>query len=158
MRDTKLVKLAPKTGITHVLFDEYDEDRQNPVTLKFAKILTEGKMFEVHDVRYLVKAVKQRAGVRIATVRMIRYKIPDTATQFIHKCPAKKGAVEKLDREDVVKIEATGKKLNGRVKMQSYNVKEQACPHCKTVFWKEHLVLPEEVEVDRVMQRGRKKK
>lgn len=155
MQEIKVVK----KGLTHVLFDSFDAQRENPIQLMFAKKLKEGNFFDVNDVRYKVEGVKLRAGVPIATVRMVRYKIPDSATQFVHKCPAKKGAVERLDREDIVKIEAAqGKKMSSRVKMHSYNVKEQACPHCKTVFWKEHLVMPEEVEVDRVMPKRRKKK
>lgn len=141
-----------------MLFDNFDVERTNPVTLKFSGLLKVGETFDVSDVTYRVTNRGTQAGVPFLIVRMIRYKIPDTSTQFIHKCPAKKGAVEKLDREDVIKIEATGTKLNGRVKMQSYNTKEQACPHCKTVFWKEHIALPEEVEVERVMPKRRKKK
>lgn len=150
--------VVTKGGNTHILFDHFDVERENPVTLKFSGLLRAGETFDVNDVTYRVTKHKTQAGVPTLVVRMIRYKIPDTSTQFIHKCPAKKGAVEKLDREDVVKIEATGTKLNGRVKMQSYNVKEQACPHCKTVFWKDNIALPEEVEVDRVMPKRRKKK
>lgn len=152
------VKVVQK-GNLHVLFDFYDEERENPVNMHFNRKLKREDTFETNGVQYMVLGVKMRAGVPVTTVRMVKYKIANTATQFVHKCPAKKGALEKMDRDDIIKIEEkTKKKLSSRVKMSSHNTLQIKCPHCKTIFWKERNELPEQVQVSKVMGKKRKKK
>lgn len=144
------------------LIDHFDSEKINTRELSFSKELVSGDVFEVDDVTYEVGEVISSSLVHQAVIRMTRYKIPSTTTQFVHKCPAKKSMVDALDRDDVVKLEAKvgPEKLSrikgGRVKMRAYNAIEQQCPLCKVVFWKEQTLLPDTVAVAKVV--GKKKK
>lgn len=136
----------------YTLFDVFDEEKERPVKREFDEELEPGNEFTIDGVTYRVLTVDRP----VAIVRMFKYKIPNTATQFVHKCPAKKGAFEKLGREDVVKLEDTKKRnlnTHERVKMQGHM--KQQCPHCKTIFWKESMEMPEPIQVPKVY--GKKK-
>jgi len=71
--------------------------------------------------------------------------------------------MEKLDREDVLKLEdkfgkdGAAKKITawkaGRTKMNSHNKLESRCPLCECVFWKNRNIVPETVVVDGVMKK-----
>lgn len=140
--------------IEFTLFDSYDTEKENPVKRAFKKSLTKHEEIEFDGVTYRVTKVDKREAV----LKMIRYQIPDTATQFVHKCPAKKSALEGMDREDIIKVEEkTGKKLTSRVKMSSHAKMVSVCPYCKTEFWKENNLVPEEVHVDKVFKKRKTK-
>ncbi len=152
------------------LIDYFDERTENTVKRVFPKRLLVGQVIEKNDVAYIIEDVdwwpETRKGKAI--IRMVRYKIPNTATSFVHKCPAKKKAMEKLDSNDVIKIEKKyGKKgaekrikqwKAGRAKLNSHNKIETQCPLCDCVFWKEKNEVPEIVVIDGVMNKKRKKK
>ena len=118
------------------IYDFFDENFANPKKSTSNRPFKSGENFDIDGVTYnVVKAwsFKDDTGLNkidldFAVVRMVKYRIPDTSTQFIHKCPAKKGAVTKLTREDVVKLKdkvgakKISKEKQGRVKMKSYRV------------------------------------
>ena len=140
-------------------FDVWDVDKINPVRIEGKKDLKVGDKFHIDDVSY---RVLEREGTT-AVVRMFKYRIPDTATQFVHKCPAKKDKMDGLDRDDIVSFEDKyGKKVadkmrSGRVKMGTLKLKTK-CPFCKCIFWKENVAVPETVEVNKVAGRKQLKK
>jgi hypothetical protein len=120
----------------YTLNEYYDPDKENPIEMEFKKRLKEDQKFDVDDVTYKVIELdsvnyKNKEFFSEAIVKMVRYRIPDTATQFVHKCPVKKTAAERLDSDDVIKImkkygEVKGKKRilsmqEGRAKMNSHN-------------------------------------
>lgn len=150
--ETKLLK--PGGTIIHKLWDYYDLDRvgRSP-ELGFSKQLKNADRFEFDGVTYEVTDV-MRGGPKHSAVivKMVRYQIPDTATQFVHKCPAKKDADSSMSRDDIMKIPAK------RVKMQSHNRLEIKCPHCKTIFWKKNHGVPDEVQVDKTFKKKKKGK
>lgn len=140
-------------GLEYTLFDVFDEERERPVQKHFNNKLEPGSHFTIDDVTYRVVTLEPQ----VAVVRMLRYKIPNTATQFVHKCPAKKSALEKLGKEDVVKLDDLKKrnlKTHDRVKMQGHM--KQQCPHCKTIFWKESMAMPDPVEVPKLYKKKMK--
>jgi len=153
------------------LLHDYFSEGDAPIKRGFKKKLLFGSQFTINDVTYLVEHVEHYEVDDCdgkALIRMVRYKIPDTSTQFVHKCPVKKDAMEKLDRDDIVKLEQKlGKKRaakrieawkTGRTKMQSYNKLEKKCPLCECIFWKENNLVPETVIVDGVMHKQRLRK
>lgn len=153
------------------LLHDYFSEGDNPIKRDFKKKLEQGSRFTINDVTYLVEHVEHYNADDCngkALIRMVRYRIPDTATQFVHKCPVKKDAMEKLDRDDVLKLEnkfgKTGaeKKIKawkqGRTKLRTYNHLEKECPLCECVFWKKNNLVPETVIVDGVMHKQGLKK
>lgn len=127
----------------YTLFDIFDRDKKNPTTRTFKKELQLGDEFVINDVTYRVVILH-----RHAIVRMMKYKIPNTATQVVHKCPAKKEMLESLTEDDLLKIKdpIQQKELkSSRVKMPGHVVTQ--CPHCKVTFWKEKDERPVNVEV-----------
>lgn len=127
----------------YTLFDIFDRDRRNPIKRNFKNELQIGDEFVIDEVSYRVVITSQ-----YAVVRMVKYKVPNTATQVIHKCPAKKEMLDGLSKEDCLKI--TDPKIkksfkSNRVKMHGGVVTQ--CPHCKVTFWKEKEEHPEQVEV-----------
>jgi len=164
-----------KAGFTdkkfkYELIDFFDDKTENVITRAFKKKLVVGQTFEKNDVVYSVEDSDwfsdRRKGKAI--IRMVRYRIPNTATQFVHKCPAKKKAMEKLDSDDVLQIEKKYGKAGakkrikqwkaGRTKMNSHNRVETQCPLCECVFWKEKSEVPETVVIDGVMNKDKKGK
>lgn len=151
------------------LVDYFDERTENTIKKVFKKKLVAGQQIEKNDVVYIIEDADWWPDTRKgkAIIRMVRYKIPNTATSFVHKCPAKKKAMEKLDSDDVIKIEKKyGKKgaakrikqwKAGRAKLNSHNKIETQCPLCDCVFWKEKNEVPETVVVDGVMNKKRLK-
>lgn len=147
------------------LIDFFDDKTENAIIHTFKKKLVVGETFKKDDVVYEIEDADwwhdRRKGKAI--IRMVRYRIPNTATQFVHKCPAKKKAMEKLDKDDILQIEKKyGKKgaekrikqwKAGRTKMNSHNKVEIKCPLCKCVFWKEKNEVPEAVTIDGVMNK-----
>jgi len=152
----------------YTLFDYFDGDTENSRDMEFATKLKTGQTFKKSKVVYRVEECDHWDGKGTAIIRMIRYQIPDTATQFVHKCPVKKSHMEKLDKDDVLKMEkAYGKEdaarkikqwKSGRVKMQSHNKLEIKCPLCECVFWKKNNAVPETVTIDGVMKKKGLKK
>lgn len=145
----------------YTLFDVYDKEKQNPVTLNFPFQLEKGKRFKRKDVSYRVVSLKGKTAV----VQMVRYKLANTATQFVHKCPAKRYAADKMTREDIVKLEKEqGKEKaaqirNERVKIRSLGAQTvMKCPFCKVEFYKDQFELPDTVDVDGVMKKKKLKK
>ena len=115
------------------LVDFFDETTENVQLRTFPKKLHNDQMLEMDDVTYRVEECDYWKDKKLgrAIVRMVRYRIDDTATQVTHKCPAKKKAMESLDSDDVIKIEHKyGKKgatkrikqwKAGRAKMNTHN-------------------------------------
>jgi len=146
----------------YLLFDYFDGETENGREMKFKDRLKCGQEFKKNKVVYRVEECDYWNRHGTAIIRMVRYQIPDTATQFVHKCPVKKSHMEKLDKGDVLKMEKVyGKEdaarkikqwKTGRVKMQSHNKLEIKCPLCECVFWKKHNAVPETVTVDGVMR------
>ncbi len=153
----------------YTLYDYYDVNTENGKEMSFTLQLTIGQKIRKDNVTYKIlecdywgdgKSTSGKAYGR-AIIQMTRYKIPDSATQFIHKCPAKKKAMEKIDADDVIKLEKKfGKKgaakrikswKAGRAKLQSYNKLETKCPMCGCVFYKKHNTVPDVVYIDGVM-------
>jgi len=137
----------------YTLYDVFDERRERPVRREFTNKLEPGSQFTIDDVTYRVVTLEPQ----VAVVRMLKYKIPNTATQFVHKCPAKKGAFEKLSKDDVMKLDDLKKrnlKTHDRVKMQGHM--KQKCPHCRTIFWKESMAMPDPVQVPKVYKTKKK--
>ena len=153
----------------YTLYDFFDDNTDNGIVRAFKEKLTDGQELKQDGVTYQVDQCdywgpdnpmgKEPFGT--AVFRMTRYLIPDTSTQFIHKCPAKKKAMEKMDNDDVVKLQEQHGKVGaekrikawkqGRTKMQSYNRLELRCPLCKCIFYKKNNQVPDSVTVDGVM-------
>jgi len=152
-----------KKKFTYILYDFFDGDTENPTKMVFDRQLKTDEELKFDGVTYKVIEADFFDKHGTAVIRMTRYRIPDTSTQFVHKCPVKKKHMEKLDRDDVIKLEKKfGKKgaakrvkqwKNGRTKMQSYNRIETTCPLCECVFYKKHNTIPDEVTVDGVMNK-----
>jgi len=152
-----------KQQFTYVLYDFFDENTEHPIKMKFDHKLVAGEELDFNDVTYTVAEADFFEKHGTAVTRMTRYKIPDTATQFVHKCPVKKKHMEKLDQDDVIKLEkqfgkdGAAKRVKawkaGRAKMRSYNKYETKCPLCECVFYKDHNTIPDEVTVDGVMKK-----
>jgi len=138
--------------IKYTLYDFFDREKTNCVLRNFSKPLKVKQRFIINDVEYKVTRIKKK----VAIVRMIKYKIDNSNTSFVHKCPAKKSTMEKLDQDDLIKLEKkVGKKqvkswTAGRVKMRGHF--KQQCPFCKVIFWKESFEHPEEVSVNKIMK------
>lgn len=138
----------------YTLFDVFDRKKLNPVKRSFKRELEIGDEFVIDEVTYRVLIIE-----RHAIVRMIKYKIPNTATQVVHKCPAKKEMLSQLSKEDLLKITDPKTKKNlktSRVKLQGSIVTQ--CPHCKVTFWKEKEERPEKVEIKSLFHKKGKRK
>lgn len=150
-----------KPGFKFTFYDWFDDFTENPVSIKVPNALKAGDTFEQDGVTYKVKDAhvwhEEREGA--ALVRMTRYRIADTSTQFVHKCPAKNRLTTKLTRDDVTRIDSdkglAKRKHWERVKLQSHNRLETKCPDCGVVFWKNAIDLPSEVVIDGVMKGGK---
>ena len=144
---------------SYTFIDWFDDDAANAVTQKLKQKLALGDIFNINDVTFSVEHIEYIGNKAKALIRMRRYKIGNTQTQFVHKCPAKRDMMGKLSREDVIRMEKNvGKKQvkswkEGRVKLNSYNKKEIICPECKTVFWKERDDIPDTVEINTTLNK-----
>ena len=119
-------------SLEYTLYDHFDREMNNAVKKKFKDTLSVGQEFTIDDVSYRVTQTSPpNAKELMAIIRMTKYRIPNTATQFMHFCPAKKK----------------------RLKMQGHMAIR--CPNCEVTFWKESMDFPETVEVPKTF--GRKK-
>ena len=134
--------------MNYVIYDHYDSDQSNPKEFKY-DLLKLDQIISLNDIEYKVESI---TGNKVV-MRMVRYKIGNTHNSFVHKCPAKKLAMAKLSSEEKKELEKTHTKTQiksweqGRVKMQGHM--ERMCPNCKVVFWKESMIFPEKVLVDK---------
>ncbi len=143
-------------SVVHTLFDFFDKSHSHPIERTFETPLQEGSEFTIEGVTYKVvgrlnvmfMGPVKFGNVPSLEVRMTRYKVENSSTQFVHKCPAKPDGSSKITDDDMMKFDPKKQK---RVKLRTYNVLEQACPHCKVIFWKERNEIPPEVHVDKVM-------
>ena len=109
------------------LYDYFDTEKEKPIHRSFEKPLAPNQEFDIEGVTYKVTGIEADSDESpTVVVRMIRYKISNTTTQFIHYCPAEKR----------------------RIKMQGHMTIQ--CPHCKVIFWKESMEMPEQVQVPKV--------
>lgn len=141
----------------YTLIEFWDNEGDNGVVVGFDEILQAGEAIVIDDVEYIVEecdwsAVKKQG---MALIRMYRCKIPDTATTYVHKCPAKKQHVENLTADDILKLEKRyGKKKtdswlqSNKIKLRTFSKLETKCEHCGVVFWKDKRDLPDTVQVD----------
>ncbi len=143
------------------LHDFWDRSLARP--WEFDHLVQRGETFEFDGVTYSI--VKKNSKKSWAVIRMTRYKIPNTSSQFVHKCPAKKGHSESLSRDDIVMLqEKHGQKraadiMSERVKIRAVGAQlEFQCPFCKTLFWRASAELPAPVFVDRIMRTKRLKR
>lgn len=147
-------------------FDFWDNERKNPIVINTKdfniKKVKKGERFTVDDVTYFINKTFKKKGYegKCIETKMIKYKIKNTVTTHVHKCPAKKGMMQRMTPETLeLMAEKFGKKnvdswfKEGRTKMKTGLITQ--CPECKCVFYKEKNVLPETVEV--VSLKGKKK-
>jgi len=154
----------------YILIELFDDEAENEVIVHRNKKLKAGDYFSIQDTTYEIEEVEwySLAIGGKALVKMVRYRIPDTATQFVHKCPVRKKQGEDITDSDILKFEKdlgkdkANKKIaymkSGRVKMQSYNKLEIECPLCKCVFYKNHNSIPAPVIISKGMKKKRLKK
>lgn len=119
----------------YTLYDYYDKKMERPVHREFENSLSINDSFSIDDVEYKVtKTLVLDATRPIAFIRMTKYKIPNTSTQFMHFCPA----------------------IDKRVKMRGHmNVR---CPNCRVEFWKESMEFPEPIEIPAAINKPKKRK
>lgn len=112
----------------YVLYDIFDKKKANPVIIMFDHKLKKKEVFSLNDVSYKVVGRWKKNEKHYARIRMVKYKMSNTVTDMVHRCPAK-------DMDHV--------KLRGHMRVK--------CPHCKVLFWKESMEFPEKVLVDKVI-------
>lgn len=153
-----------KGKFPYKLIEVWDTEGENKIEVKLKKRLSVGDQFTIDGVTYSVEETDwfEDQGSGTALVRMIRYRIPDTATTHVHKCPAKKEHIQQLSSDDVVKLENKhgAKKVkkymrSPNIKMRTHSTLETKCPGCGVVFWKKNIALPDTVEVEKVMDEER---
>lgn len=149
-------------------FDYWDKERGLGVQLDTEehgiKELKKNVMFTIEDVTYLItkifKKKKNFGNEKLVETRMVKYKIPNTVTTHVHKCPAKLKEMENLSVEGRKML--VGKygentvnqwQLTGRVKLKIELAHQ--CPGCKVTFYKDEVIAPESVKV--VSTKGKKK-
>ena len=143
-------------GFKWTLVETFDHEALNEREHVFQHPLRVHEAFTIDGVTYEVEHAEWDAQTKAgrALVKMTRYRIPDTATQFVHKCPAMQKQMDKITPDDLVKFEAQwgAKTVNGwksgRVKMRHHKSIEQPCKHCGVVFWKEQNLIPDTVDVE----------
>jgi len=134
----------------YILHDRFDRDKKNPVNISFEKPLVKGDTFTLNDVTY--KVIKSPSKYNVVIIKMIKYKIENTATSIVHKCPARATMSRELTENKIVEMKKKyGDKivdnfLSGRVKMHS--IKQAKCPFCNVKFWKEKIEIPEQVHIN----------
>jgi len=136
-----------------IAIDSYDTDKVNPVEIDLPNsiVLQKGNEFDLNDVTYKIESMDFKKKDTYLTLKMIRYKISNTTTTIVHKCPARKNQFQKLPPAtiDIMK-EKYGKKSveswqrDGRMKMGSRSL-ANVCPDCLCSFWKEEAQIPEKV-------------
>jgi len=149
-----------------IVFDFYDKDRQKPVEVKMKdSTIKKNKVFKKDDVSYRVTKVFKKPGFdrKCVEIKMVAYKIANTVTKFAHKCPAKKGVMEKMTQESHKLLEEKyGKKTvsawkKGTVKLKVGHL-SSICPNCGCVFWKEKNEKPEGFNIISLKGKKRLKK
>ena len=138
----------------HEFFDQ-EGDKPIELNLNFTPVV--GTIFELDDVEYQIDHLEGHMGI----IKMIRYKVANTATQIVHKCPAIKNILNKMDRDDVVSfnenITKNPESKKSRIRFNSHNKLNVTCPHCNVIFYKNENVVPERVTVEGVMNGNRKR-
>ena len=150
-----------------VAFDFWDTKRELGIGLDTQEVgigkLKKDQMFTIDDVTYIITKIfksKSHGEGKLVETRMVKYKIPNTVTTHVHKCPAKMVQMRNIDveqRKELVKKygESTvnGWQQNGRVKLKIELAHQ--CPECKVVFYKDAMQTPEAFQVTPI--RGKKK-
>jgi hypothetical protein len=148
-------------------FDFWDTERELGVEIDMEEVglkrLKKNEMFIIDDVTYIVTKVFKKKSMgkgKLIETRMVKYKVPNTVTTHVHKCPAKMVQMKNISVEERKKMvskygESTvnGWQLSGRVKLKIPLAHQ--CPGCKVVFFKDKAELPETVNV--VSTKGKKK-
>lgn len=134
-------------------FDSYDKGRENPVEIDI-EIVKKDASFTQNDVTYIITKVFKRKSIKgkCVEIKMIAYKLDNTVTTFSHRCPAKKGQMQKMKQEtkDLLQqkygkhtVEAWEK---GKNKMK-IGALTSVCPDCGVVFFKDKIEIPQSVEI-----------
>lgn len=160
MLEKKLQKRWKAAGrLPYTLIENFDHDAENPIHVRLKTHVKVGDRFTIENVTYEVEDSDyfEDTGEGKAIVRMVRYRIPDTATTAVHKCPAKKEHFDNMNAEDIIRLEEKygAKKVkawSNKVKLKTYNKLESKCEFCGVTFWKKVNTLPDTVEVEVVMK------
>jgi len=146
-----------------IAFDYYDKDRLKPIKLKLKETnVKKNSTFKKEDVTYRVTKVFSKKGVegKCIEIRMVAYKIPNTVTTHAHRCPAKKGFMDRMQSEQHEVLEKKYGKFTvdawkkGKVKMKIGEI-SSICPDCECLFWKEKNELPEGMDI--ISLKGKKR-
>lgn len=144
-----------------VAFDFYDKERSRPAEIEVKKV-AKGATFTLDDVSYVITKLFHKKGIKLQCIeiQMVAYKIGNTVTTFSHKCPVKKGQMQKMkgDTREAL-VGKYGKKTveaweAGKQKMKIGSL-TAVCPDCKCVFWKDKHELPPTVDI--ISVRGKKR-
>ena len=136
-----------------IAFDSYDVKREKPVQIEVKKVKKD-EVFTMNGVTYQITKVFKRKSieVRCIEIKMVAYKLENTVTTFSHKCPAKKGLMQRMKPETKeLMVKKYGKHTidaweEGKNKMKIGSL-TSVCPDCGVVFFKDKVELPEKVEV-----------
>jgi len=144
--------------LPYTLVETWDHDGENEIDVCLKRQLNIGDRFTIENVTYQCEECDwfEKDGRGKAVVKMVRYRIPDTATTTVHKCHAKKEHFNSLSGDDIIRLEQEhgAKKVKawrGKVKLKTYNKLESTCEFCKVVFWKKINAVPDTVEVELMM-------
>lgn len=120
----------------YTFFSEYDIEKKNPAKKTLNKKLNIDDEFIIDNVTYkIIKKIKPKTFF----IKTLKYKIKDTTTTIVHKCPAIKDRIKKLDENDF-------KKYKSRLKLKTMNVVNY-CPTCGVIFYKDKKCIPESFDV-----------
>ena len=106
----------------YFLYNNFDEEKKNPIAWGFNTPPSVDDEFDHNGITY--KVLEVDIETPYAVVRVIKEKIPNKNSWFIHNCTA------------------TGT----RIRMQGHYA--QKCPHCGVEFYKDSVEFPEEVEIE----------
>jgi len=151
--------------LKYVLVDLWDHNAENEITINMKFHLKPNDIFTIEQVTYQVEEVDffEDIAEGKAVIRMIRYRIPDTATTTVHRCLAKKEHFDTMSSTDLIRLEERygAKKVkawSGKVKLKTYNKLESKCEFCGVTFWKKYNSVPDTVAVDVMMDKVKKEK
>jgi len=149
----------------YTLFSKYDEKKERPIKKEIEKKINVNNEICIDDVYYkVIKKYESRKLGPCLIVDMVRYKINNTTTTIVHKCPALNNAVKKLDEHDFKKLKEkySEKKINDllestRTKMKTMGL-VNICPTCGVIFYKDNQELPESIEIESLKNKVQLKK
>lgn len=143
-------------------FDFWDTERTLGIELDTDKLeipefkLKKNEMFVHDDVTYMITKVFRKKSMgpdKLIETRVVKYKVPNTVSTHVHKCPAKLVQMSEItveQRKKMVKqygeVTVNGWQQQGRVKLKLDTLAHQ-CPGCKVVYYKEKNLLPDSVKV-----------